>query len=72
LFPLLFIVLLQFTWRRGSKDSRAQGFKGLFFRRFISVFDSFSSLAVHQQTISQLLSNLDDDKRVTKIVKEKT
>ena len=31
---LIFLVLLQFSWRRGSKGSRGQGFKGLFSKDF--------------------------------------
>jgi hypothetical protein len=36
------LVLLQFNWRRGSKDSRIQGFKGLFSKDFISAFNILS------------------------------
>ena len=36
------MVLLQFNWRKGSKDSRGQGFKGLFFKDFISAFNVLS------------------------------
>jgi hypothetical protein len=36
------MVLLQFSWRRGSKDSRGQGFKDLFSKDFISVFNMIS------------------------------
>ena len=32
---LIKLVLLQFSWRRGFKDSRGQGFKCLFYRDFI-------------------------------------
>ena len=32
------MVLLQFNWRRGSKDSRSQGFKDLFSKGFISAY----------------------------------
>jgi len=36
---LLFLVLLQFSWRRGSKDSRGQGFpvkvNGIFDKLFV-------------------------------------
>jgi len=32
------MVLLQFSWRRGAKDSRGPGFKGLFFNIFIRLF----------------------------------
>ena len=32
------MVLLQFSWRRGSKDSGGQGSKGLFSKDFISIF----------------------------------
>ncbi len=41
---LCFKVLLQFIWRRGSKDSRGQGFKGLFSKGFISVLTFFRFL----------------------------
>jgi len=41
-----FKALLQFSWRRGSKDSRGQGFKGLFSKNFISAFDVFSLSAI--------------------------
>ena len=37
-----FQVLLQFCWRRGPKDSRSQGFKGLFSKDFISAFTVLS------------------------------
>jgi len=40
-FPNLRI-LLQFSWRRGAKDSRGQGFKGLFSKGFISSFNILS------------------------------
>jgi len=33
------VVLLQISWRRGSKDSRGHGFKGLFSKDFISAFN---------------------------------
>jgi hypothetical protein len=39
-------VLLQFSWRRGSKDSRGQGFKGLFSKDFISAFNILSISAM--------------------------
>ena len=42
----IFLVLLQFSWRRGSKDSRGQGFKGLFFKDFISAFNILSISAM--------------------------
>jgi hypothetical protein len=32
-------VLLQFSWRRGSKDSRSQGFKDLLSKDFISTLN---------------------------------
>jgi uncharacterized protein involved in tellurium resistance len=32
------MVLLQLNWRRGSKDSRSKGFKGLFSKGFISAY----------------------------------
>ena len=35
-----------FSWRKGSKDSRGQGFKGLFSKNFISVFDVLSLSAI--------------------------
>jgi hypothetical protein len=35
-------ILLQFCWRRGAKDSRGQGFKGLFSKGFISTFNILS------------------------------
>ncbi len=40
------MVLLQFSWRRGSKDSRGQGFKGLFSKDFISAFNILSISAM--------------------------
>ena len=50
---LIYVDLLQFSWRRGSqdsrgpriqrvKDSRGQGFKGLFSKDFISAFNILS------------------------------
>jgi len=36
------LVLLQFSWRRGSKDSRGQGFKGLFSKDCISAVNILS------------------------------
>ena len=36
------MVLLQFSWRRGSKDSRGQGFKGLFSKDFIIAVNTLS------------------------------
>ena len=33
---------LQFNWRRGVKDSRVQGFQGLFSKDFISAFGILS------------------------------
>ena len=44
---LNYLVLLQFSWRRGSEDSRGQGFKGLLYKDFISVFNilSFSTVS---------------------------
>ena len=39
---LSFLVLLQFSWRRGSKDSRVQGFKCLFAKDFINAFTILS------------------------------
>ncbi len=36
------MVLLQFSWRRGSKDSRGQGFQCLFYRDFINAFNFLS------------------------------
>ncbi len=39
-------VLLQFSWRRGSKDSRGQGFKGLFSKDFVSAFNILSISAM--------------------------
>ncbi len=41
-----FVVLLQFSWRRGSKDARGQGFKCLFSKDFISVFNLLSISAM--------------------------
>ncbi len=43
---LIYWVLLQFSWRRGPKDSRGQGFKGLFSKDFISVFNILSIFAM--------------------------
>jgi hypothetical protein len=37
-----FLVLLQFSWERGSKDSRGQGFQGLVSKDFISAFNILS------------------------------
>ena len=39
-------VFLQFSWRKGSKDSRGQGFKGLFYKDFISAFNILSISAM--------------------------
>jgi hypothetical protein len=39
-------VFLQFGWRKGSKDSRIQGFKGLFSKDFISAFNILSIFAM--------------------------
>jgi hypothetical protein len=35
-------ILLQFSWRRGAKDSRSQGVKGLFSEGFIIAFNILS------------------------------
>ena len=35
-------ILLQFSWRRGAKDSRSQGFKVLFSKGFIIAFNIIS------------------------------
>ena len=40
------VVLLQFSWRRGSKDCRGQGFKRLFSKDFISAFNILSISAM--------------------------
>jgi len=40
------MVLLQFSWRRGSKDSRGQGFKCFFSKDFISAFNILSISAM--------------------------
>jgi len=40
------MVLLQISWRRGSKDSRVQGFKCLFSKEFISAFNVHSISAM--------------------------
>ena len=40
------MVLLQFSWRRGAKGSRDQGFKGLFSKDFISAFNILSISAM--------------------------
>jgi len=40
------MVLLQFSWRRGFKDSRGQGFKGLFSKDFINAFNILSLYAI--------------------------
>jgi hypothetical protein len=40
------MVLLQFSWRRGSKDSRGQGFKCLFSKDFIRAFNILSIYAM--------------------------
>ena len=45
---LIFAVLLQTSWRRGSKDSRDQGFKGLFSKDFISAFNILSISAIFE------------------------
>jgi len=34
------VVLLQLSWRRGSKGSRSQGVKGLFSKDFIRIFNN--------------------------------
>jgi len=39
-------VLLQCSWRRGSKGSRGQGFKGLFSKDFIRAFNILSISAI--------------------------
>jgi len=41
-----FVVLLQFSWRRGFKDSGIQGFKGLLSKDFISAFNILSISAM--------------------------
>jgi hypothetical protein len=46
------MVLLQFSWRRGSKDSGGQGFKGLFSKDFINAFNLLS--IVFWKTIASL------------------
>jgi hypothetical protein len=53
-------VLLQFSWRRGSKDSRGQGFKGLFSKDFIRVFNILSLSAILKKidTIDLLISEV--------------
>ncbi len=40
------LVLLHFSWRIGSKDSRGRGFKGLFSKDFISAFNILSISAM--------------------------
>ena len=40
------MVLLQFSWRRGAKDSRGLGFKGLFSKEFTIAFNILSILAL--------------------------
>ncbi len=57
---LLIMVLLQFSWRRGSKDSRGQGFKGLFSKDFISAFNilSLSSILKKIDTTDLLISEV--------------
>ena len=42
----IYMVLLRFSWRRGSKDSRGQGFKCLFSKDFISAFNILSISAI--------------------------
>ena len=42
----IFLVLLQFSWRRGTKDSSGQGFKGLFSNDVISAFNILSIAAM--------------------------
>ncbi len=37
---------MRVSWRRGSKDPRDQGFKGLFSKDFISAFNIFSISAM--------------------------
>ncbi len=51
------MVLLQFSWRRGPKDSRGQGFKCLFSKDLISAFNilsisAMSFFAVHNSSFS--------------------
>ena len=52
---LVFKVLLQFDWRRGFKDSRGQGFKCLYFNRFINALSTISPLAVIPDRIDLVL-----------------
>ncbi len=52
------MVLLQTSWRRGSKDSRGQGFKGLFFKDFISAFNILSISAMSFARLSNLCNSL--------------
>ena len=47
-------ILLQFSWRRGLKDSRDPGFKGLFSKDFISFFNILSISAISFLSIPNL------------------
>ncbi len=60
----MFKVLLQFCWRRGSKDSRGQGFKGLFSKDFISALNILS--------LSAILKKIDTTDIVTRTLESLT
>jgi len=40
------VAFSNYSWRRGFKDSRGQGFKGLFSKDFISAFNTISISAM--------------------------
>jgi len=42
----IYVILLHLSWRRGSKDSRGQGFKGLFSKDIIIAFNILSLSAM--------------------------
>jgi hypothetical protein len=46
---LKFKVLLQFSWRRGSEDSRGQGVKCLLSNDFIIVLSILSTAAISER-----------------------
>ena len=43
------LVLLQFSWRRGAKDSRGQGFKRLLSNNFIIVLSIISTSVIFEE-----------------------
>jgi len=55
---ILILVLLPTSWRRGSKDSRGQGFKGLFSKDFISAFNILSIAAISLNRVRMTFARL--------------